>query len=271
MNTFTHAREAYFDSALMLLFFLLLGRFLDENMRRRTAVEAETLATLRAISAVRLEADGRLVEVPVSQIRPGDTVFVRPGERVPVDGRVRAGASEIDRSLVTGETMPAAVEPGRIGPRRHGERLRGAHGHRHGGRRTEPLVAEIERLIGAAQSVKAGALRLADRAARSYAPIVHTAALLTFLGWMVAGATWSEALVIAIAVLIITCPCALALAIPAVQVVAAGRLFRGGVLLNAGDAIERLAAVDTIVFDKTGTLTTPEPRLVASDGRWGRR
>jgi P-type Cu2+ transporter len=125
------------------------------------------------------------------------------------------------------------------------------------------LVAEIERLIGEAQSMKAGAMRLADRAARAYAPLVHSAALLTFAGWMILGAGWAQALVIAIAVLIITCPCALALAIPAVQVVAAGRLFRSGILLNAGDAIERLAAVDTIVFDKTGTLTTPEPRLVA--------
>ncbi len=261
VNTLTHAREAYFDSALMLLFFLLAGRFLDENMRRRTAVEAETLATLRADNAVRIGDDGALRQVPVSRIRPGDHVLVRPGERVPVDGAVRSGASEIDTSLVTGETLPARAARGDMV---HAGTLNGfgtltvevtaaAEG---------TLVAEIERLIGEAQSAKAGTLRLADRAAKAYAPVVHTAAALTLIGWLIAGATWSEALVIAISVLIITCPCALALAIPAVQVVAAGRLFRGGILLNAGDAIERLASADTIVFDKTGTLTNPEPRLV---------
>jgi Cu2+-exporting ATPase len=185
---------------------------------------------------------------------------------VPVDGRIVAGLSEIDRSLVTGETMPVAVEPGDMV---HGGMVNGMGALTVVVTATADgtLVAEIERLIGAAQSMKSGSLRLADRAARAYAPIVHAAAALTFAGWTLSGLPWSDALVIAIAVLIITCPCALALAIPAVQVVAAGRLFRGGILLNAGDAIERLAVADTIVFDKTGTLTTPEPRLVAmTDG-----
>lgn len=264
VNTLTHATEAYFDSALMLLFFLLAGRFLDENMRRRTAVEAETLAALKSDSAIRMDADGTLTEVPVSRIAVGDRVLVRPGDRVPVDGVVRVGASEIDMSLVTGETAPVGV---RRGDAVHAGTLNGS-----GNLTVEvtaasegTLVAEIERLIGEAQSAKAGAMRLADRAARAYAPIVHSAAALTFAGWIMAGLAWNEALVTAIAVLIITCPCALALAIPAVQVVAAGRLFRNGILLNAGDAIERLAIVDTIVFDKTGTLTDPHPRLLDAD------
>lgn len=259
-NTLTHALEAYFDSALMLLFFLLLGRFLDENMRRRTAVEAETLATLRADSALKRGEDGGLVRVPLSAVRPGDIVAVRPGERVPVDGEVLSGRSDVDRSLVTGETLPVPVAPGDIV---HAGTLNGA------GLLTVvvtaavegTLMAEIERLIGEAQSAKSGALRLADRAARAYAPIVHSSALLTAIGWLVAGAGWHTALICAIAVLIITCPCALALAVPAVQVTAAGRFFRNGILLNAGDAIERLARVDTVVFDKTGTLTSPEPLL----------
>jgi len=259
-NTLTHALEAYFDSALMLLFFLLLGRFLDENMRRRTAVEAETLATLRADSALKRGEDGNLVRVPLSAVRPGDIVVVRPGERVPVDGEVLSGRSDVDRSLVTGETLPATVAPGDIV---HAGTLNGA------GLLTVvvtaavegTLMAEIERLIGEAQSVKSGALRLADRAARAYAPVVHSSAFLTAAGWLIVGAGWHTALINAIAVLIITCPCALALAVPAVQVTAAGRFFRNGILLNAGDAIERLARVDTIVFDKTGTLTSPEPLL----------
>lgn len=259
-NTMTHALEAYFDSALMLLFFLLLGRFLDENMRRRTAVEAETLATLRAESAMKRGADGALVRVPLSAVQPGDIVVVQPGERVPVDGEVLNGRSDVDRSLVTGETLPVPVMPGDMV---HAGTLNGA------GLLTVvvtaavegTLMAEIERLIGEAQSMKSGTMRLADRAARAYAPVVHSSAILTCAGWLIAGAGWHTALICAIAVLIITCPCALALAVPAVQVTAAGRFFRNGILLNAGDAIERLAGVDTIVFDKTGTLTTPDPVL----------
>ena len=124
------------------------------------------------------------------------------------------------------------------------------------------LIDEIERLLEKAASAKSRAMRLADRASRIYAPVVHLTAALTAAGWLIAGASLHDALVTAIAVLIITCPCALALAIPAVQVVASGALFRAGVILNAGDAIERLAEADTIVFDKTGTLTLPEPRVV---------
>ena len=124
------------------------------------------------------------------------------------------------------------------------------------------LIDEIERLLEKAASAKSRALRLADRAARIYAPMVHVTAALTAVGWLLAGAGVHDAIVTAIAVLIITCPCALALAIPAVQVVASGTLFRAGVIINAGDAVERLAEADTVIFDKTGTLTLPEPRVV---------
>ena len=123
------------------------------------------------------------------------------------------------------------------------------------------LLDEIERLLEKAASAKWRTVRLADRAARFYAPMVHATAALTFLGWWLAGASLHDAVVTAIAVLIITCPCALALAIPAVQVVASGALFRSGIILNAGDAIERLGEADTVIFDKTGTLTLPEPRV----------
>ena len=126
---------------------------------------------------------------------------------------------------------------------------------------TGTLVDEVERLLDKAVEAKSQTVRLADRAAQLYAPIVHATAALTAIGWLVAGASLHDSIVIAIAVLIITCPCAIALAIPAVQVVAAGSLFRSGVILNGGDAIERLAEADTIVFDKTGTLTLPDPRV----------
>jgi len=127
------------------------------------------------------------------------------------------------------------------------------------------LVEEVEQLLDKATAARSQAVRLADRAARLYAPLVHTTAALTAIGWLAASAGIHDSIVIAIAVLIITCPCAIALAIPAVQVVAAGALFRSGVILNGGNAIERLAEADTIVFDKTGTLTLPEPRVDQTD------
>src|SRR5664279_5375144 len=127
------------------------------------------------------------------------------------------------------------------------------------------LLDEIERLLEKAASAKSHTMRLADRAARVYAPVVHATAALTVIGWLLAGASIHDAVVTAIAVLIITCPCALALAIPIVQVVASGALFRSGVILNAGDAVERLGEADTVIFDKTGTLTLPEPRVVNAD------
>jgi P-type Cu2+ transporter len=171
------------------------------------------------------------------------------------------GNSEIDESIVTGETARRRIGPGNTvyaGCTNYSGALT-LQVTAAGG---TSLIDEIEKLLDKAAGAKSRTMRLADRAARIYAPVVHLTAALTFIGWLVAGASIHDALITAIAVLIITCPCALALAIPAVQVVASGALFRSGVILNAGDAIERLAGIDTVVFDKTGTLTLPEPRVV---------
>ncbi|MEJ2624452.1 MAG: heavy metal translocating P-type ATPase [Pseudolabrys sp.] len=260
VETARHAPDAYFDSAMMLLFFLLLGRTLDHAMRRKTRAVAGNLAALKADTARRFMGD-ELVSVPVAALRPDDRVLVRPGERVPADGVVVSGASEIDDSLITGETMRrqvgsnAKVYAGSLN-------YSGALTLRVTAVGQDSLIDEIERLLEKAASAKSRTRRLADRAARVYAPMVHLTAALTGIGWWLAGASLHDAVVTAIAVLIITCPCALSLAIPAVQVVASGALFRNNVILNAGDAIERLAEADTIVFDKTGTLTLPEPRVV---------
>ncbi|MCW5689687.1 MAG: heavy metal translocating P-type ATPase, partial [Pseudolabrys sp.] len=260
VETANHAEEAYFDSALMLLFFLLVGRALDHAMRRKTRATAGNLAALRADTAHRFDGD-ELMRVPASALKVGDRVLVKPGERVPADGDVINGVSEIDESLITGETARRAVHAG--GKVYAGSlnfagtltlRVTAAGG--------SALIDEIEKLLEKAASAKSRTRRLADRAARIYAPVVHATAALTLAGWLIAGASAHDAIITAIAVLIITCPCALALAIPAVQVVASGALFRRGIILNAGDAIERLAEADTIVFDKTGTLTLPEPRVV---------
>jgi Cu2+-exporting ATPase len=259
-ETATHAPHAYFDSAVMLLFFLLCGRYLEHAMRQRTRAVAGNLAALKAEVAHRLDEGGEVVMVPVAALKPGDRLLVRPGERVPADGTVISGSSDIDESLVTGETMPRKVTAGGTiytGSLNHS----GALTMRVTAAGEGTLIDEVERLLEKAASARSRYLRLSDRAARLYAPLVHATAALTLLGWLVAGASIHDSIITAIAVLIITCPCALALAIPTVQVVASGALFRSGVILNAGDAIERLAEADTVIFDKTGTLTLPEPRV----------
>jgi Cu2+-exporting ATPase len=260
VETANHAKEAYFDSAIMLLFFLLVGRTLDHAVRRKTRAIAGNLAALKGDTAHRFSG-GELVTVPVAALAAGDRLLVKPGERVPADGMVLGGTSELDESLITGETARRKVGAGATvyaGSMNYSGALTlkvtTAGGN--------ALIDEIERLLEKAASAKSRAMRLADRASRIYAPVVHVTAVLTAVGWLLAGASLHDAIVTAIAVLIITCPCALALAIPAVQVVASGALFRAGVILNVGDAIERLAEADTVIFDKTGTLTMPQPRVV---------
>ncbi|HET9176190.1 MAG TPA: heavy metal translocating P-type ATPase [Pseudolabrys sp.] len=259
VETANHAEHAYFDSAVMLLFFLLVGRALDHAMRRKTRAVAGNLAALKADTAHRFAGD-ELVSVPVAALNAGDRILVKPGERVPADGIILGGSSEIDESLITGETARhkvaagATIYAGSIN-------YSGALTLQVTAARGSALIDEIEKLLDKASSAKSRTMRLADRASRVYAPIVHVTAALTLVGWLIKGASLHDAVLTAIAVLIITCPCALALAIPAVQVVASGTLFRSNVILNAGDAIERLAEVNTIVFDKTGTLTLPEPQI----------
>jgi Cu2+-exporting ATPase len=260
VETANHAEHAYFDSALMLLFFLLIGRALEHAMRRRTRATAGNLAALRADTAHRFAGD-ELVNVLAASLRAGDRVLVKPGERVPADGEVINGTSEIDDSLITGETARRVIK---AGAKVYAGSLNftGTLTLRVTAAGGNALIDEIEKLLEKAASAKSRTRRLADRAAQVYSPVVHVTAALTFIGWWLYGASVHDSIIIAIAVLIITCPCALALAIPAVQVVASGALFKRGIILNSGDAIERLAEADTIVFDKTGTLTLPEPRVV---------
>ncbi|MCC8939698.1 heavy metal translocating P-type ATPase [Bradyrhizobium sp. Arg62] len=257
IETIGHAEHTYFDAAIMLIAFLLAGRYLDQNMRRRTRAFAGNLAALKAETAAKFISPTEIRTVPVAAIKPGDIVLVRPGECCTVDGNVIEGRSEVDQSLITGETSPAIAAPGSAVfagtlVRSGTLRVRAATAS------DETLLAEISRLLDHALQARSRYLRLAERASRLYAPIVHATAFLTMLGWLASGVTFHNSVVTAIAVLIITCPCALGLAIPAVQTVASGALFRSGVLLNAGDAIERIAEVDRVIFDKTGTLTLPE-------------
>ena len=259
--------QAYFDSGPMLLLFLLAGRYLDQRMRRKTREVAASLAGLKIEQATRLNAAGEASDVPIAAIKPGDLVLARAGERIPVDGAVEDGRSEIDQSLVTGESRPVAVAAGSE-VYAGSVNLGGALRVRVAKAATGTLIDDVNALIEKAVEQRSSYVKLADRAARWYAPFVGAASFGAFFGWLLAGGTVAASLQVAVAVLIITCPCALGLAIPAVQVVAAGALFRNGVILNGGDALERLADIDTVAFDKTGTLTLPKPTLVnAADAK----
>ncbi len=263
-QTMRGSPQVYFDAAVSLLFFLLIGRFLDRHMRTRAAGAAANLLGLRSSMATVLTDDGTVERMPSQTLQPGMRVLVASGERIAADGRIILGEGAIDESLITGEAQPVAVHRGRevyAGTLNLGAPLTieaTATDDR-------TLIAEISRLMDAAEQGRGRYVRMADRAARHYAPAVHLLGLATFIGWMLVGYGWEPALTAAIAVLIITCPCALALAVPAVQVAATSRLFGRGVLVKAPDGLERLAEVDTIVFDKTGTLTLGEPRLVDAD------
>ncbi|MGB3021694.1 MAG: heavy metal translocating P-type ATPase, partial [Methyloceanibacter sp.] len=219
-QTIQGSDQVYFDAAVTLLFFLLLGRFLDERLRVRARSEAQNLVSLQSGMASLIEANGGHRLVPAHALLPGDHLLVAAGDRVPADGVVLSGAGEIDQSLITGETDPAPISPGQqvyAGTLNLGAAL--TVEVTAADRAT--LLAEIGRLMAAAEQGRARYRRLADRAAQIYAPAVHGLGAATFIGWLLIGASWQTALTHAIAVLIITCPCALALAVPAVQIAAA--------------------------------------------------
>lgn len=256
--------HAYFDAAVMLLFFLLIGRYLDQRMRSRTRSVATNLLALKAVAATVVNPDGTRRAVPSDRLAAGMTVFVAPGDRIPADGVVARGQSDIDASLVTGESQPVPVTSG-MRVFAGTLPLSGTLEITVQSVDRDTLLGQIVALMDVAVSTKSHHTLLADRAARLYAPVVHLLAASTFAGWLLLGGGWHDALMNAVAVLIITCPCALGLAVPAVQTVAASVLLRNGILLKTGDALERLADVDTVVFDKTGTLTLGRPELVKPD------
>jgi Cu2+-exporting ATPase len=259
-DTIHHQPHAYFDAAVSLLFFLLIGRTLDHVMREKARTAVKGLGRLAAYGATVVTPGGARTYLPTAELEPGMTILLRAGDRVPVDAVVLDGASDIDASLATGESMPEPVTPG-SSLRAGTLNLTGALTIRATAAAQDSFLAEMVRLMEAAEGGRSHYRRIADRAARLYAPVVHSAALLGFVGWMLATGDWHRALTIAVAVLIITCPCALGLAVPMVQVVAARRLFERGIMVKDGSAMERLVEIDTIVLDKTGTLTMGRPGL----------
>ena len=263
-ETLRRGPHAYFDAAVSLLFLLLIGRYLDHRLRVRARSAAGDLLALQAAVATRLDGQGIEHDVPVREVAVGDLVVVKAGDRAPVDGLVAEGASELDLSLVTGETAAERTLPGARVPA-GALNLSGRLVLRAQASVEDSTLAEIARLMEAGAQSKSRYVRLADRAASVYVPVVHTLAAAAFVGWMVAGLDVRTALLRAVAVLIITCPCALGLAVPAVQITASGRLFRRGVLVKSGAALERLAEVEVVVFDKTGVLTEGRPKLIQVD------
>lgn len=257
-ETATGGQHAYFDSAVMLLFFLLAGRALDATMRNKTRAGIGALLSRMGKSARILAEDGSTTTVAAADLQPDMLMLVAAGEALAADGVIEDGRSSIDNAMLTGESTPQSVghkdlvfagainlsNPIRV-------RVTAAS--------SDTAIAEIARLMDEAGQSRSHYVRIADRASRLYAPAVHTLALMAFLGWMIAGVGLHQSLVIAIAVLIITCPCAMGLAVPAAQVVASGALAKRGLLVKDGSALERLAEVDTALFDKTGTLTMGEP------------
>ena len=254
----------YFDASVTLLFFLLIGRYLDHSMRAKAESAAQNLMELQSDFATIMRSDGTTERLRTDELVPGMVLLVARGENIPADGIVRDGATTVNEALLTGESRPRAVSTndkvfaGTIN-------LMTPVRMEVTSAKDDTTLSEISRLMAVAEQARGRYVRLADRAAAIYAPGIHLIGALTFFGWLGVGAGWEHALLIAISVLIITCPCALALAVPAVQVAAASQLFKYGMILKSGDGLERLAEIDYVVLDKTGTLTLGAPELQNSD------
>ena len=260
-ETVHSGHHAYFDAAVMLCFFLLAGRYLDHRTRAVARSAAEELAALEVPRALRL-VGGAEETVAITDLAVGDLVRVRPGGRMPVDGIVTEGTSEVDRSLLTGESLPVWAGPG-SGVAAGEVNLTGPLTLRVTAAGRDSSLHRMADLVAVAEAAKTRYTSLADRAAAAYSPLVHILSFAAFGFWMwKTGGDLRFAINISAAVLIITCPCALGLAVPAVVTAASGRLFRKGLLIKNGTALERLAEVDCVVFDKTGTLTMGTPEAV---------
>jgi copper-transporting P-type ATPase V len=263
----TGGSELYFETAILLIAFLSLGRYLEARARGRAGQAIRALLELGAKQA-RVLRGGTEVMVPVEQVRVGDLLRVRPGEKVPVDGEVTAGASAVDESMLTGESVPVDKGPG--------DRVAGATVNTSGVltvRATavgaDTALAQIVRLVEQAQAGKGQLQRLADRISAVFVPLVMAIAALTFAGWAVLGGDPVKGLTAAVAVLIIACPCALGLATPTAIMVGTGRGAELGVLIKSVEVLEETRRITTVVFDKTGTLTRGQMALtdvVAGDG-----
>jgi Cu+-exporting ATPase len=257
------AVPVYFEAAAIITTLVLLGQVLELRARQRTSGAIRALLNLAPQQAHRIAADGSEQDILLSEVQRGDSLRVRPGERIPVDGVIREGASAVDESMVTGEPMPVEKS---LGDKVIGGTLNASGSFVMDAERvgSETMLAQIVKLVSEAQRSRAPMQRLADKVAAYFVPTVIAVAVLAFLGWMLFGPEprFAHALVAAVSVLIIACPCALGLATPMSIMVAVGRGAHAGVLIRNAEALEMLAKVDTLVVDKTGTLTEGKPRVV---------
>jgi Cu+-exporting ATPase len=254
----------YFESSAVVITLVLLGKWLEGRAKRQTVEAIRALESLRATQALVRRAGGDVV-VPLEQLRVGDLMVVRPGERVPADGTVVEGSSHLDESLLTGESLPVSKRPG--------ERVTGGAVNADGLLVVEvtavgaaTMLSQIIRLVEDAQAVKAPIQRLVDRVSAVFVPAVLLVSLVTLLGWGFATGDWQQALLNAVAVQVIACPCALGLATPTSIMVGTGAAARHGILIKDAVALETAHAVDLVVFDKTGTLTEGKPDVLAIEG-----
>ncbi|MBV8469436.1 MAG: copper-translocating P-type ATPase [Burkholderiaceae bacterium] len=256
-----HSGALYFESAAAVVTMVLLGKWLEARAKRQTT------AALRALHALRpdrawVSRNGQLLSLPIAQVQMHDTVVVKPGERVAVDGRVLSGNSDVDESMITGESLPVPKGPGDavVGGAMNGDGLLSLSVRALG---AESTLARIVRLVESAQAGKAPIQRLVDQVSAVFVPVVIVVALVTLLGWGWSRGDWTQAWLNAVAVLVIACPCALGLATPAAIMAGTGVAARHGILIKDAQALELARQLDVVVFDKTGTLTLGHPELLA--------
>ncbi len=254
--------QLYFEASAVVITLVLLGKWMETRAKRQTTQAIRALNALRPETA-RVRRDGIDTDVPASQVRVGDRVVVRPGERLPVDGAVQEGSSDVDESLITGESLPVAKHPGDkvTGGAVNGDGLLVVKTTAVG---AESTLARIVRMVESAQAKKAPIQRLVDRVSAVFVPVVIAIALATVLGWGLSTGDWESAILNAVAVLVIACPCSLGLATPTAIMVGTGAAARRGILIKDAEALEVAHGVTVVAFDKTGTLTAGKPELMAA-------